>query len=82
MKTHQRGREEMLHAPWTPDQVVALNQWQLRGDVHPYTCPGENGPLCSRRDLTATPDGWICECGRYTQDWAWEHAAEPWEPSL
>ena len=79
--TLQRGREGLISAPWTPDQVDALNEQQLRQDRHPYTCPGGNGPLCAKRDLVATPDGWICECGRYTQDWAWA-PIEPWEPSL
>lgn len=60
----------MIKAPFTAAQVEALNAYQQRGDVHPYTCPGDNGPLCARRDLIATPEGWICECGRYTQNWA------------
>lgn len=52
-----------IKAPWTPEQVEALNLWQISGTFHPYTCP--NGT-----DLTATGAGWVCSCCRYTQDWA------------
>lgn len=56
-----------INAPWTPEQVAALNCWQTRGDVHPYTCP--NGTA-----LQAMPYGWECPCCEYTQYWA--HAVE------
>jgi len=63
---------EPITAPWTSEQVQALNDYQERGDMHPYTC----GALhASGRSpvLDATHAGWICpdpDCG-YVQDWAW-----------
>lgn len=53
-------------APWTDEQVAALNRWQRRGDVHPFTC--DNGSHV----LVATNQGWICPkhgCD-YRQNWA------------
>lgn len=26
---------------------------------------------CPSRNLIPTPDGWVCACGRYRQDWAY-----------
>ncbi len=59
-----------VKAPWTAEEVSALNRWQKRGDRHPFTCGGDsNGQRCSAT-LVATPNGWVCpdRCG-YTQDW-------------
>jgi hypothetical protein len=66
-----------MKAPFTPKQVEALNRWQQRGDVHPFTCPGDRGALCIDRELNATPEGWVCQCGAYTQDWAHDFMANP-----
>lgn len=57
-------------APWTAEQVAALNRWQRLGYVHPFTCP--NG-----WNLVATTAGWVCPgtCG-YTQDWAHDFMAD------
>jgi hypothetical protein len=63
----------MIKAPFTPNQVEALNRFQQRRDIHPFTCPGiDDVPEChvENRTLIATPDGWICSCGKYHQDWA------------
>lgn len=27
-----------LDAPWTPEQVAKLNDYQLNGEMHPFTC--------------------------------------------
>lgn len=59
-----------INAPWTDEQVRALNAFQERGRFHPFTCGAEHHR--SSPVLTATPDGWRCpdpECS-YTQDWA------------
>lgn len=70
-----------VKSPWTEDQVNSLNGFQNAGIFHPYTCG-----KC-RRDLIATKDGWICECGEYTQDWAltfmsnWEWKKMDWRIS-
>jgi len=59
-----------LEAPWTPDEVKALNDYQEKGEFHPYTCPNhdfERGEVL----LKATPLGWVCPTGcGYTQGWA------------
>lgn len=56
--------------PWTEEQVAALNQWQKNGRFHPFTCPGNKADCRDRRELVATRDGWICQCGEYRQGWA------------
>ena len=45
--------------------------------VHPYTCCSKTsaGEICKRSEhddgvLIATENGWICPCGKYTQNWA------------
>jgi hypothetical protein len=57
-----------MDAPWTAEQVDALNKWQRSGHVHPFTCPGHEGG--GDRDLVATRAGWICCHCDYTQKWA------------
>jgi len=60
-------RNNHHYAPWTPEQVEALNFWQTRSDVHPFTCQNSHP---EDRTLVATPDGWICKHCSYTQLWA------------
>jgi hypothetical protein len=62
--------------PFTKEEVDNLNRFQRSGMFHPFTCDRAS-PKCEtkgepRRDgvLLATPDGWICPCGEYKQDWA------------
>lgn len=61
------AKPPQVHAPWTIEQVVALNRFQRSGAIHPFTCTCGNNTV-----LIAGPDGWSCprECG-YTQTWAW-----------
>jgi hypothetical protein len=59
-----------IYAPWTAEQVEALNRWQASGVWHPFTCPDGHGPLM------ATPTGWTCMCA-YTQGWAHAFMAQP-----
>lgn len=56
----------MKRAPWTDEEVAALNEWQASGKFHPYTC----GKCRNRDGLLATNDGWICPTCDYKQDWA------------
>jgi len=64
-----------IHAPWTAEQVDALNRFQHASVVHPFTCPGHDGG--GDRTLVATRRGWICcHCG-YTQTWAHRFMVEP-----
>jgi hypothetical protein len=60
-----------ITAPWTPEQVEALNAYQQLGMFHPFTCGTQS------TSLVATEAGWICPCCTYKQDWAWEEMADP-----
>lgn len=68
----------LINAPWTSEQVDALNRFQQEGGMHPFTC----GALHSSGQspvLDATHSGWICpdsSC-EYTQDWAHAFMADP-----
>jgi len=61
-----------LRAPWSDEQVDALNRFQRRGDVHPFTCPNHSEMRDIDRALFATVNGWICAHCDYRQDWAHE----------
>jgi hypothetical protein len=54
----------MLKAPWTDEQIDALERFQHMPHAHPFTCPEH-----SDRALVATRKGWICRYCNYTQDW-------------
>ncbi|MFE7972981.1 hypothetical protein [Streptomyces shenzhenensis] len=60
-----------IRPPWTSEQVAALNEFQRRGGMHPFTCGAEHAPGRSPI-LDATHSGWICPdpACHYTQDWA------------
>lgn len=61
-----------IHAPWTEEQVIALNKYQNNNKTHPFTGKRhENGDECV---LVATPQGWITCCGNgvVIQTWAWD----------
>ena len=66
-----------VRAPWSKDQVNALNAFQTRSDVHPFTCPGDHAACEGRRELVAEQAGWVCKCGTYRQDWAHAAMMEP-----
>lgn len=62
----------IVDAPWTPQQVAALERWQLAGHVHPFTCVAVAHPD-KTVNLVPFPEGWRCpECG-YTQTWAYSY---------
>jgi hypothetical protein len=60
-----------------PDEEVnALNDLQISGQIHPYTCDRRSvecevniNPRDFSKDgvLIATATGWICPCGKYKQ---------------
>ena len=62
-----------IRAPFTIEQVVALNAYQRRGSFHPFTCGNFHEPT----DLVATLQGWRCPRCTFTQDWAHEFMAVP-----
>lgn len=60
---------EKIYAPFTREQVVALNEWRRAGWLHPFTC-GDRADHIGEGELVATTRGWICPQCRYEQDWA------------
>lgn len=62
------GGDGLVRAPWTDQQVDALNAYQRLGRFHPYTCGNDH--LGSNRNLVATVGGWICPHCDYRQNWA------------
>ena len=71
---------DTIQAPWTDEQVAALNKYQFSGVMHPFTCGKPEGlpHTITTEVLIATTDGWICAvkgCS-YTQNWAHEFMAD------
>ena len=68
----------MIKAPFTPEQVEALNHWQHSGKIHPFTCGGNRTDelhLDGQGVLVATREGWVCPYCDYKQDWAHDFMA-------
>jgi hypothetical protein len=61
-----------IQAPFSDEQVAALNAYQSGGVLHPFTCPNH-----SHEALTADTDGWSCPACDYTQTWAHDFMANP-----
>lgn len=68
---------EKLTTPFSNEQVENLNKFQQSGMFHPFTCcSAGSAEKCERRNglsegvLIATPEGWVCPCGEYKQNWA------------
>jgi hypothetical protein len=59
---------DFLRAPWSGEEVDALNRYQRRDDVHEFTCPQDHDG--ADPSLVATRQGWICPHCDYRQDWA------------
>ena len=68
-----------IKTPFSSEQVKNLNKFQESGEFHPFTCDRSfeecevnKVPRDFSKDgiLIATEKGWVCPCGRYTQDWA------------
>jgi hypothetical protein len=71
-----------IRAPWTQEQVDALNRYQREGRFHAFTCGCDDRCDAAHvahaeknddRDyglLVATKDGWVCPVCGYTQNWA------------
>ena len=76
---------QQIKAPFTPEQVKALNEFQESGMFHPFTCGSAERCVETVKvgkdefevstTLKATKDGWICPNCSYTQDWAWDFMA-------
>lgn len=58
---------DLVYAPWTEEQVTALNRYQANPYRHPYTCGNEH----VKTVLVATISGWDCPfCHQWVQNWA------------
>lgn len=65
--------DDKIRAPFTDEQIEALNAFQECRCYHPFTCGNDS----RHRDLIATKDGWICLDCDYTQQWAHGFMATP-----
>lgn len=59
-----------IKAPWTPEQVVALQLYQDSGIFHPFTCGNRENHPPEMYALVPTVRGWICQFCDHQQDWA------------
>lgn len=89
MSKDDDDKEGVIHSPFTKEQVEKLNEYQEAGKFHPFTCCSPDDiSECTRRNKTgktheenegiliAKEDGWVCPCGKYTQNWAHSFMAE------
>lgn len=58
-----------IEAPFTPEQVRALNAYQHSQRHHPFTCINRHDSE-AERILVADSDGWHCPTCDYRQTWA------------
>jgi hypothetical protein len=68
---------DTIRAPFTAEQVDALNEFQSRGGMHPFTCGNDHDGV--HLVLIARADGWHCSeppCA-YRQVWAHAFMANP-----
>jgi putative ribosome biogenesis GTPase RsgA len=66
----------IVTAPFTPFQVQSLNEYQVSGVFHEFTCGGKS----CRCILEANPHGWECPSCGFKQNWAWSWMADwTWE---
>lgn len=68
-----------LVAPWSEEQVDAINDWQECDYVHPFTCPCDHPETEDQSSLVATEAGLYCpepSC-EYEQSWVHAYMADP-----
>ena len=88
MMAHESDRDT-VRAPFTPEQVEALNRFQKYGMFHSFTCGKDRMDEAHTAyqeehggdygELVATEAGWVCPvpgCG-YTQGWAHAFMLKP-----
>lgn len=62
---------ERVRAPWSDEQVSAINRYQTQGVFHPFTCRN-----CRDGELVAARDGLNCpKCQDSYQDWCFDFMA-------
>ncbi len=71
--------EGQIYAPFTSEQVKGLNEYQVSGAFHEFTCGNPKHPKHGRKTklkiLVAHETGWICPGCGYRQYSAWEDQA-------
>ena len=74
---------ERIEAPFTPEQVMALNRFQTSGEMHPFTCGNRDEHPDDPGILVAVSYGWICpaRCD-YEQSWAHDFMAATAPPPV
>lgn len=61
----------MKKAPFTDEEVLKINEYQVSGAMHPFTCTSGS------HTLVANNDGLYCpECPDYKQDWVHDSMAD------
>lgn len=60
---------DIIHAPFTPEQVKRLNIFQQSGAFHPFTCQHRDTHPADAVLIAAT-HGWYCLHCDYAQTWA------------
>lgn len=72
-----REPDAKIRAPWTPEQVNALNAFQSGGGMHPFTCAADHHGTAMA--LIARTGGWHCSAPTcdYRQGWAHAFMADP-----
>jgi hypothetical protein len=78
---------EKIKAPFTKEQATALNDYQMAGKMHPFTCPRTThgatplGHLIHAQTnlIAVAKAGWVCSWAGcdYTQDWAHAFMLDP-----
>ncbi|MFE2973320.1 hypothetical protein [Streptomyces sp. NPDC059258] len=68
---------DTITAPWSSEQVAALEQFQTSSGMHPFTCGADRHT--QPPSLVPSRSGWYCPdpaCD-YRQDWAHAFMADP-----
>ena len=71
---------DIIEAPFSSEQVDALNRYQRSGVFHEFTCAEHHDG--ADRTLVATRQGWICPHCDYRQSWAHRAMLDPVPYSL
>lgn len=71
-----KPRVDRVFAPWTIEQVEALNHFQGRSDVHAFKCDNLTCVGGEKALLVATTTGWVCGICPCTLDWAYDFMME------
>ena len=75
--------EGRISAPFTPEQVMALNRFQTSGEMHPFTCGQRDEHPEDPGILVAINHGWVCPAAcDYEQDWAHDFMAATTPPPV